>query len=69
MITRKPVDIKSKIKSPESTFNKKLSHMQEHIDKQVEIIASNEGFLEFIDKRDRETRQYSSLASLIRMRV
>ena len=55
-ITRELADLKSKITSPESTFNKKLSHMQDQIDKQAEIIARQQHFLEAIDRKDRETK-------------
>ena len=55
-ITRELADLKRKITSPESTFNKKISHMQDQIDKQAEIIASQQHFLEAIDRKDRETK-------------
>ena len=54
-ITRELADLKSKITSPESTFNKKFLHMQDQIDKQAEIIARQQHFLEAIDRKDRGT--------------
>ena len=54
-ITRELVDLKDKITSPESVFNKKIAHMQHQIDKQAEIIAKQQGFLESVDRRERET--------------
>lgn len=55
-ITRELADLKSKITSPESTFNKKLLLMQEQLDKQAEVITRQQNFLESIDRKDRETR-------------
>lgn len=55
-ITSELADLKSKITSPESTFNKRLLRIQEEIDKQAEIIARQQSFLESIDRRERETR-------------
>ena len=55
-ITKEMADLKSKITSPESTFNKKLSHMQDRIDKQAEIIARQQHYLEDLDRKDRETK-------------
>lgn len=55
-ITRELVDLKDKITSPESVFNKKISHMQGQITKQAEVIAKQQSFLEYIDRKERETR-------------
>ena len=48
--------MKRTITSLESTFNKELLFMQEQIDKQAEVIARQQSFLESIDRRERETR-------------
>lgn len=55
-ITKELADLKNKITSPESIFNRKLLHLQEQIDKQAEVIARQQSFLESIDRRERETR-------------
>lgn len=47
--------MKAAITSPESLFMKKCVELQEKIDKQAEIIANQQCFLEAIDRREWET--------------
>ncbi|MPD04906.1 hypothetical protein E2C01_100617 [Portunus trituberculatus] len=55
-ITRELAALKRKIASPQSTFNRKLSLMQDQIDKQTEVIDRQHSFLEVIERRERETK-------------
>ena len=49
-------EVKRSLASPESAFNRKLADMQAQIDKQSEIIAQHQLFLEKVDRRERETK-------------
>ena len=46
--------LKDYLTSPDSVINKRLTRMQTEIDKQAEIIAKQQLFLEQLDKRERE---------------
>lgn len=47
-------DLKNVLTSPESEINGKLTRMQQEIDKQAEIIARQQRFLEQLDRKERE---------------
>lgn len=47
-------ELKKVITSPESVVNKKITALQEQVDRQANIIASQQRFLEVIDKKKRE---------------
>lgn len=47
--------LKAAITSPESFVSKKFVELQEKIDKQAEIIANQQRFLETLDRKERET--------------
>lgn len=55
-ITKELLALKESITHPESVFNKKITHMQEQINRQGEVIAKQQSFLEAIDRKERETR-------------
>ena len=49
-------DLKKSIISPDSTINRKLAGMQDQIDKQAEVIARQQSYLEALDRKERETK-------------
>ncbi len=55
-ITKELADLKTKILSPDSTFNVKLKQMQDQINQQAEIIGKQQNFLEAMDRKERETK-------------
>ena len=55
-ITKELADIKNKILSPDSTFNRKITQMQEQIDQQADVISKQQHFLEAMDRKERETK-------------
>ena len=46
--------LKIAITSPDSAFNKKITELQNQVNKQSDIIARQQRFLEVIDKKERE---------------
>lgn len=48
-------ELKTALTSPDSFVTKKFTELQEKIEKQAEIIASQQRFLEMLDRRERET--------------
>lgn len=55
-ISKELLDLKAQLSSPESGINQKMAKLQEKVDKQAEIIASQQNFLEALDRRERESR-------------
>ena len=55
-ISKELLDVKSQFSSPESGINQRMTKLQEKVDKQAEIIASQQNFLEAFDIKERETR-------------
>ena len=49
-------DLRRAITSPDSATNRKLADMQAQIDKQAEVIAQQQSFLEAVDRKERETK-------------
>ena len=47
-------DIKSMLLSPDSSVNKRITELEDKVDKQAQIIAVQQQFLEAVDKRERE---------------
>lgn len=47
-------ELRTALTSPESFFTKKFTELQTKIDKQAEIIASQQRFLEMLDRKERE---------------
>lgn len=48
-------EVKAAITSPDSFVTRKFVELQEKIDKQAEIIANQQRFLEMLDRKERET--------------
>lgn len=48
-------ELKTALTSPDSFVTKKFTELQEKLDKQAEIIGSQQRFLEMLDRRERET--------------
>ena len=46
--------LRNAITSPESAFNKRITELQEQVNKQSEIIGRQQCFLEVLDKKERE---------------
>lgn len=47
--------LKTAVTSPESVINKKLENLQKQVDKQADIIAKQQRFLETLDRKERES--------------
>ena len=47
--------LKTAVTSPGSVINKKLENLQEQVDKQADIIAKQQRFLETLDRKERES--------------
>ena len=54
-ISKELLELKTQLSSPESSINQKMAKLQEKVDKQAEIIASQQNFLEALDRKERET--------------
>ena len=46
--------LKETISSPDSVINKNYSELKNRVDKQAEIIAKQQQFLEYLDRKERE---------------
>ena len=47
-------ELRTALASPDSFFSKKFTELQTKIDKQAEVIASQQRFLEMLDRKERE---------------
>lgn len=47
--------LKTAVTSPESVINKRLENLQKQVDKQADIIAKQQRFLETLDRKERES--------------
>ena len=56
MLVLEKTQLKNAITSPDSIVNKKISALQEQVNRQAEVIASQQRFLEVIDRKERETK-------------
>lgn len=56
VLVNEVTELKNAMMSPDSIMNKRISALQEQVNRQAEVIASQQRFLEVIDRKDRETK-------------
>lgn len=54
-VTKELTELKIALMSPDSPMNKRITELEAKVDRQAQVIAAQQQFLEAVDRRERET--------------